>query len=148
MKGSLTAVLRITGIRPSQRSKKKPSEGIGQALRLIRWPTNHDTPDDILIVVSIENAARESAVLQVLPQLWARNTWSWNGAADRPRLRKAGLGDVLAFSPGKKTRRLCLDCSGELLLCENAYEIPARKRIIAVFSTPSFIAIASASLRA
>ena len=47
-------------------------------------------PDDILILVSIENAARESAVLHVLPQLWARNTWSWNGAADRPRLRKAG----------------------------------------------------------
>jgi hypothetical protein len=43
MKGSLTAVLRITGIRPLQRSKKKPSEEIGQALRLIKWPTNRDT---------------------------------------------------------------------------------------------------------
>ena len=62
-------------------------------------------PDDILMLISIENAAQESAVLHVLPQLWARNTWSWNGAADRPRLRKAGMADVLAFPPGKRTRR-------------------------------------------
>ena len=42
MKGSPTALLRITGIRPLQRSEKRPSEEIGQALRLIRWPINRD----------------------------------------------------------------------------------------------------------
>jgi hypothetical protein len=119
------AVLRITGIRPLQRFKK-PSDEIGPALPLIRCSINRDAPDDIWIVVSIENAARESAVLHVLQQLWARNTCSWNGAADRPRLRKAGLGDVLALSPSKKTRRWNLDCSGELLLCENETNLPLR----------------------
>ncbi len=72
----------------------------------------------------IENAAQESAVLHVLPQLWARNTWSWNGAADRPRLRKAGMADVLAFPPGKRTRRWSIDCSAELLFCENETNLP------------------------
>jgi hypothetical protein len=81
-------------------------------------------PDDILILVSIENAAREPAVLDILPTLWARNTWSWNGVADRPRLRKVGPRDVLAFLPGKKTRRWSLDCAGELLLCENETNLP------------------------
>ena len=81
-------------------------------------------PDDILMLISIENAAQESAVLHVLPQLWARNTWSWNGAADRPRLRKAGMADVLAFPPGKRTRRWSIDCSAELLFCENETNLP------------------------
>jgi Glycosyl hydrolase family 63 C-terminal domain len=81
-------------------------------------------PEDILILISIENAAQESAVLHVLPQLWARNTWSWNSAADRPRLRKAGMADVLAFRQGRGARRWSIDCSAELLFCENETNLP------------------------
>ncbi len=81
-------------------------------------------PDDVLILISIKNAAREPAILHVLPQLWARNTWSWNGSVDRPRLRRVGLDEVLAFSPGKKSRRWSIDCSGELLFCENETNLP------------------------
>src|SRR6516164_1733593 len=33
--------------------------------------------DDILMQVTIHNRAAESTSLHVLPQLWARNTWSW-----------------------------------------------------------------------
>jgi len=46
------------------------------------------TPDDIVMRVTIENRADQAASLDVLPQIWARNTWSWKGAKDRPSLKK------------------------------------------------------------
>ncbi len=36
-----------------------------------------DSPDDILIRITIANRAREAATIHVLPTLWFRNTWSW-----------------------------------------------------------------------
>ncbi|GLS21103.1 glucosidase [Labrys miyagiensis] len=80
--------------------------------------------DDILMLVSIENASDEPAHLHVLPQLWARNTWSWAGTADRPRLREDGDGDVLALRPGKKTRRLSVEDAAQWLFCENNTNTP------------------------
>ena len=46
------------------------------------------TPEDIVMRVTVENRADRSAVLDVLPQIWARNSWSWNGTKDRPSLTK------------------------------------------------------------
>ena len=46
------------------------------------------TPEDIVMRVTVENRADHSAVLDVLPQIWARNTWSWNGTKERPSLTK------------------------------------------------------------
>jgi hypothetical protein len=42
--------------------------------------------DDILMQVTIRNRAAEPAPLHVLPQLWARNTWSWKPDSMRPQL--------------------------------------------------------------
>ncbi len=42
--------------------------------------------EDIVMRVTIENRADQAASLDVLPQIWARNTWSWNGLKDRPSL--------------------------------------------------------------
>ncbi len=39
-------------------------------------------PDDILMQVTIYNRAPEEAPLHVLPQLWARNIWSWKPEFD------------------------------------------------------------------
>ncbi|WP_413989316.1 MGH1-like glycoside hydrolase domain-containing protein [Labrys okinawensis] len=80
-------------------------------------------PDDILMQISIKNASKAPASLDVLPQLWARNTWSWTEGADRPRLRQEA-GDVLAFRTGKKTRRLSIDRPTAWLLCENETNTP------------------------
>ncbi|HZY43258.1 MAG TPA: glucosidase, partial [Anaerolineae bacterium] len=41
-------------------------------------------PDDILIKISIANRSPEAAELDVLPQLWFRNEWSW-GKQDHPK---------------------------------------------------------------
>src|ERR1700758_4495829 len=42
--------------------------------------------DDILMQLTIHNRAPEPAILHVLPQLWARNTWSWTPDSMRPQL--------------------------------------------------------------
>ncbi|SDI85696.1 MGH1-like glycoside hydrolase domain-containing protein [Pseudomonas abietaniphila] len=45
------------------------------------------TPDDIFMRVTVVNRSDCSASLQVLPQVWARDIWSWVGEpVDRPAL--------------------------------------------------------------
>src|SRR5271156_5764794 len=42
--------------------------------------------DDILMQVTVYNRAPEEASLHMLPQLWARNTWSWKPESMKPRI--------------------------------------------------------------
>jgi hypothetical protein len=44
------------------------------------------TPDDMVMRVTIENRADRSASLDVMPQFWARNTWSWQASSSKPSL--------------------------------------------------------------
>jgi len=51
-----------------------------------------DTPDVILIRITVVNRNHESAELDLIPTLWFRNTWSWHCThegctADRPSIR-------------------------------------------------------------
>jgi hypothetical protein len=46
-----------------------------------------ESPEDILIQVTICNRGPEAAELHVLPTLWFRNTWSWHGTGERPTLQ-------------------------------------------------------------
>ncbi len=39
------------------------------------------TPEDLAIRVTVENRGPEAAALRLLPQLWFRNTWAWDGGA-------------------------------------------------------------------
>ena len=43
-------------------------------------------PNDVLGRITVRNAGPEAATIHVLPTLWFRNEWSWNPAADKPRL--------------------------------------------------------------
>src|SRR5262245_2386065 len=54
------------------------------------------TPDDICIRLTIRNAGSEEAVLHVLPTLWFRNRWSWDGTADRPLIHAANRSLAIA----------------------------------------------------
>ena len=50
-----------------------------------------ESPEDILIRITVHNRGPEAARLRVLPTLWFRNTWSW-GEDDRSRrYAKPGL---------------------------------------------------------
>jgi hypothetical protein len=46
-----------------------------------------ESPEDILIKITVCNRGRESAPLHVLPTLWFRNTWSWEGGGSKPQMK-------------------------------------------------------------
>jgi Mannosylglycerate hydrolase MGH1-like glycoside hydrolase domain len=46
-----------------------------------------ESPDDMLIQISVCNRGKEAASLHVLPTLWFRNTWSWAVGGSKPILR-------------------------------------------------------------
>ena len=76
-------------------------------------------PEDILIRISVHNRGPEAANIHLLPTLWFRNTWSLDQNIDKPVLREAKDGTILA------THALLgdylLNCEGnpDLLFTEN-----------------------------
>jgi hypothetical protein len=48
-----------------------------------------ESPENLLIQVSVHNRGPEAAELQVLPTLWFRNDWSWQANPERPSLEAA-----------------------------------------------------------
>jgi hypothetical protein len=47
-----------------------------------------ETPEDILIQITVHNRGPEPAQLHVLPTLWFRNQWSWQANPNRPTLQQ------------------------------------------------------------
>jgi hypothetical protein len=76
-------------------------------------------PDNILMLITVENRGPDAARLHVVPQLWARNTWSWKPGKDRPVLRALPDGAVLTEKDWFTPMRWCIDGTHELLFCEN-----------------------------
>jgi hypothetical protein len=81
-------------------------------------------PQDLLMEVSVTNAGPETSTLHVLPQLWFRNTWSWDEGARRPSLRATGPSTVGVAHPrlGELTWDLGAGPDGsapELVFCDN-----------------------------
>ena len=74
--------------------------------------------DDIRVRLSIRNAGPEAAVIDVLPTLWFRNTWSWGIDDRKPGIRTAG-GSLLAEHHELGSFTLSGDGSPEPLFCEN-----------------------------
>jgi len=75
--------------------------------------------DDILMQVTIHNRAAEAASLHVLPQLWARNTWSWKPDSMRPLLVARADDSVSVDYPQFLHLRLFCEGRPEFLFCEN-----------------------------
>src|SRR5262245_17741744 len=46
-----------------------------------------ESPDDILVKITVCNRGKETAALHVLPTLWFRNTWSWPKGGTKPVLK-------------------------------------------------------------
>ncbi len=81
------------------------------------------SPEDLLIRVTVDNRGPDEAELQVLPQLWARNTWSWKPGIPEPLLKVFGAG-VLARHARMPDRRLDVDVAAEWLFCRNETNTP------------------------
>ncbi len=74
--------------------------------------------DDIAIQITIANRGDQEALLHLLPQLWFRNTWSWDPALQRPYLR-AEQGLIHAWHPALGDYYLHPEGSPNLLFTEN-----------------------------
>jgi hypothetical protein len=78
-----------------------------------------ESPEDILIRITVHNRGPEAARLRVLPTLWFRNTWSWSADQPKPALREVGPGVVRAAHRELGDYWLFCDGTLELLFTEN-----------------------------
>jgi hypothetical protein len=82
-----------------------------------------ESPEDLLIRISVHNRGPEAAVLHLLPTLWFRNQWSWHGSPDRPALHQVPAGStggvVRAVDSILGERYLYCEGEAALLFTEN-----------------------------
>ena len=79
--------------------------------------------EDVLARITVTNAGKEPASLDLLPTIWFRNTWSWGRRPGRPKLWREphaeGL-QVLGLERSEYGRRyLLMEGKPELLFTEN-----------------------------
>jgi hypothetical protein len=82
-----------------------------------------ETPEDILVLISVFNRGPEPAKVQVLPTLWFRNIWASQEEKSRPQLHRMegipGVEVVQAEADGLGRRYLYASGEGTLLFTEN-----------------------------
>jgi len=79
-----------------------------------------DSPEDLLIQISIYNRGPEAAPLHVLPTLWFRNTWSWSKTpGSKPTLAQRDGQTVSVSHPGLGDRYFSCDRVVPWLFTEN-----------------------------
>ncbi|MEH2106183.1 MGH1-like glycoside hydrolase domain-containing protein [Nostoc sp.] len=82
-----------------------------------------NTAEDILIQIKVVNRGSEAKTLHLLPTLWFRNTWSWNGDTSKPILKEVESGDgfhvVEVFHSILGKRWLYCQEANEILFTEN-----------------------------
>jgi hypothetical protein len=81
--------------------------------------------EDILIKITVANRGAEDAKINVLPTIWARNTWSWDSSKFQAPSSKSvsSLEDSVQIieidEPKYNKRFLYCENADELLFCEN-----------------------------
>jgi Mannosylglycerate hydrolase MGH1-like glycoside hydrolase domain len=95
-----------------------------------------ESPEDILVQISVHNRGPEAAELHVLPTVWFRNRWSWGQDIPRPSLQAAGGSGstVCAKEADLGERYLYCDGQASLLFTEN--ETNAKRLFDAQNRTP------------
>jgi hypothetical protein len=80
-----------------------------------------ESPEDILVQISIHNRGPDPAELRVLPTLWFRNRWSWGRDNPRPSLQAADRKGAVVHAKEQALGERYLYCDGkpELLFTEN-----------------------------
>jgi hypothetical protein len=76
------------------------------------------TPEDILIEISLSNRGREPAALHVLPTLWFRNTWTSSPDSPKPSLKQihSAKGARIAGASHIQLGERYLYCEGDAVL--------------------------------
>jgi hypothetical protein len=81
-----------------------------------------ESPEDLLIQITVSNRGAESATIHVLPTLWFRDTWSRDPSSTRPQLRRVkadGASVIAASEPALGEFLLYSEGHAELLFTEN-----------------------------
>ena len=109
-----------------QRSKKEPEyELIDTGV----FEDNHyfdvfieyfkNEPEDILACYTVYNRSTQPALLHLIPQLWFRNTWSWNEETTKPEITYMGNNTLILQSKELGDYYCYLDGQPKLLFTEN-----------------------------
>jgi hypothetical protein len=81
------------------------------------------SPEDVLIQISVCNRGPEASTIHVLPTLWFRNTWTWWSETPKPSLKqvtgKNGSLSVMASHTQLGERYLYCEGAIQLLFTEN-----------------------------
>ncbi len=77
------------------------------------------TEEDILIKITVHNRANEDAALNIMPQLWFRNTWAWGYDDYKPQLNVSDNRNVLIDHQALGHLTLYLEQETSLLFCDN-----------------------------
>jgi hypothetical protein len=81
------------------------------------------TPEDLVCRITVTNRGPEAAPVHVLPQVWYRNTWTWDPDAERPRITATGGATARTSHEKLGDRWISVESStGDvpaLLFCEN-----------------------------
>lgn len=75
--------------------------------------------DDILIRIIVHNRGAEAATLHVIPQLWFRNTWSWQPNIPKPEMKMTGNHSIQIAHEQFKNFKLYFQGEPEALFCDN-----------------------------
>jgi hypothetical protein len=89
-------------------------------------------PEDISIKIEVCNRGSESAEIDLIPQVWFRNTWSFGESTIHPRLEQ-GRGDFINLTHAHVgSYALYYEHGGEALFCDNErngkilYNLPSK----------------------
>lgn len=77
------------------------------------------SPEELVMRVRVVNRGPDAASIVVLPQIWFRNTWSWEETASRPSLRARDATCIDVRHPTLGDHHLHADTPDALLFCEN-----------------------------
>jgi hypothetical protein len=86
-----------------------------------------ESPEDILVQISVHNRGPEPAELHVLPTLWFRNRWSWGRDNPRPSLQVAAGNASVIRATESELGGHYLYCDGRPALLFTENETNARR---------------------
>jgi hypothetical protein len=82
------------------------------------------SPGDILLRITAHNRGPSAAPLHVLPGVCFRNTWSWNGTQEKPRLSRVGGTCIAAAHATLGEYYVHCDGAPTILFCDNESNAP------------------------
>jgi len=79
------------------------------------------SPDEILVAITVHNRGPEPAAIHLLPTLWFRNRWSWGEDCPRPSLESIAAPSAVVRAVEADLGEFYLHCDGKpsLLFTEN-----------------------------